>query len=98
MLLLQADGVEIRQRLIVLTQGKDGPRVVQVWERAWPSAGGSGGAAFVISRLPRGTYSDAQRTRSVVTSLDGILLEAIEKGATMYYWAGGAFRSLEVQI
>jgi hypothetical protein len=51
----------------------------------------------VVSTTPPGQYSDYEDARiSVTTKLDGVLLEAIEAGATLYYWSAGRYKSVRV--
>jgi hypothetical protein len=52
-------------------------------------------SGMVISTAPRGSYSDFERTTSVQVKLDAVNVEWIEKGAVLYYWAHGKYRTLQ---
>ena len=52
-------------------------------------------SGMVISATPRGSYSDFERTKSVQVKLDAVNVEWIEKGAVLYYWAHGKYRTLQ---
>jgi len=52
-------------------------------------------SGMVISTAPRGSYSDFERTTSVQVKLDAVNVEWMEKGAVLYYWAHGEYRTLQ---
>lgn len=54
------------------------------------------GSSLVISRIPRGKYSDFAGTAQVQVKLDAILVEWIEKASVLYYWANGKYRKIQV--
>lgn len=45
----------------------------------------------VIYRVPPGTYKEPENTRRVQIKLDGVVVEAMEAGATLYLWRNGRF-------
>jgi hypothetical protein len=49
-----------------------------------------------ISKVKPGKYSDSQKTKTITISTEGILLEELEVGATLYYELGGKYRKLLV--
>jgi hypothetical protein len=51
---------------------------------------------LVISKLPPGTYSDAEGDRTAVAKFDVIQQEAIEAGATVFYWSNRKFHHIVV--
>lgn len=53
-------------------------------------------SGLVISKAKPGKYSDYGDAKSVQTSLDGVYLEWIEKGAQLYYWSSGRYHRLQV--
>jgi len=53
-------------------------------------------SGLVISKVGPGKYDDSERTRSAKLNLDGLLVEWMEKGALLYYWSGGRYRTLQV--
>jgi hypothetical protein len=50
----------------------------------------------VLLKLPRGVYSDAERTYSVKTNSDGIGYIHLEAGGVLYYATEGGFKSLVI--
>jgi hypothetical protein len=50
---------------------------------------------LVISKVPPGKYSDFEDTASVRVKLDAVNVEWIEKGAVLYYWANGKYRTIQ---
>jgi hypothetical protein len=52
-------------------------------------------SGLVISKVPPGKYSDFEHATSVRVKLDAINLEWIEKGAVLYYWANGEYRTIQ---
>lgn len=59
-------------------------------------AKGQAYSGIVVSTAKPGKYSDFDDTKSVVTKLDGIYLEWMEKGAVVYYWSNGHYVKLRV--
>jgi hypothetical protein len=57
--------------------------------------GGYPSSGMVISKVPPGKYSDFEETASVRLKLDAVNVEWIEKGAVLYYWANGKYRTLQ---
>jgi hypothetical protein len=54
-------------------------------------------SGLVIETAPPGNYSDYEDARiSVTTKLDGFYLEWIEKGALLYYWSAGRYKTVRV--
>ena len=54
-------------------------------------------SGLVIETAPPGKYSDYEDARiSVTTKLDGFYEEWIEKGALLYYWSGGRYKTVRV--
>lgn len=54
-------------------------------------------SGLVIETAPPGKYSDYEDARiSVTTKLDGFYLEWIEKGALLYYWSAGRYKTVRV--
>jgi len=47
---------------------------------------------LVISRVAVGEYGDPK----VVTDLDGVLYEAMEKASSLYYWKNGRYQGLSI--
>jgi hypothetical protein len=52
-------------------------------------------SGLVISKVPPGKYSDFEDTASVRVKLDAVNVEWIEKGALLYYWANGKYRTIQ---
>ena len=52
-------------------------------------------SGLVISKVPPGRYSDFEETASVRLNLDAVNVEWIEKGAVLYYWANGKYRTVQ---
>ncbi len=52
-------------------------------------------SGMVISTASRGSYSDFERTTSVQVKLDVVNVEWIEKGAVLYYFEHGKYRTLQ---
>ena len=52
-------------------------------------------SGMVISTAPRGSYSNFEKTTSVQVKVDAVNVEWIEKGAVLYYWAHGKYRTLQ---
>jgi hypothetical protein len=50
----------------------------------------------VIYRVPPGPYNDPENTRRVRIQLDGIVAEAMEAGASLYFWRNGHFGHLVI--
>jgi hypothetical protein len=48
----------------------------------------------VIYRAPPGVYEAVESTRRVQIKLDGIVVEAMEAGATLYFWRTGHFEHI----
>jgi hypothetical protein len=66
---------------------------------SWKQLDHVDGAAYsglVISKAEPGKYADFGATRSVQTKLDGIYVEWIEKGASLYYWSVGQYHKLSL--
>jgi hypothetical protein len=55
-----------------------------------------GDSGLVISKAKPGKYSDFESTESIRTKLDSLYVEWIEKGALLYYWSAGRYRTLQV--
>ena len=54
-------------------------------------------SGLVIEAAPPGKYSDYEDARiSVTTKLDGFYEEWIEKGAILYYWSAGRYKTVRV--
>ncbi len=51
-------------------------------------------ARVVIYRVPPGRYEEPENTRRVRIRRDGIVVEAMEAGASLYFWRGGRFEQL----
>ncbi len=91
-LLIPTDPGKPGYKLVVFSTTQQGRvRAVVMEEVDYPIA-----RSQVISRLPPGRYFNAERTRSVRLTLDGILIEQMEVGASLYYWSGGAYQRLAV--
>ena len=52
-------------------------------------------SGLVISKAPPGKYEDWENTKSVQIKMDGLYVEWMEKGAILYYWAGGRYHKLQ---
>ena len=52
-------------------------------------------SGMVISTAPRGSYSDFEGTTSVHLKVDAVNVEWIEKGAVVYYWEHGKYRTIQ---
>ncbi len=48
-----------------------------------------------ISKVGPGAYSDFEETKSVELKLDAVNVEWIEKGAVVYYWSHGRYRTIQ---
>ncbi|HEY2819637.1 MAG TPA: hypothetical protein VGJ06_01245 [Candidatus Acidoferrum sp.] len=44
-------------------------------------------SALVISKVAPGKFPDLETEKSVRTTLDGVIVESLEKGAVLYYWS-----------
>jgi hypothetical protein len=54
-------------------------------------------SGLVVETAPPGKYSDYEDARiSVTTKLEGFYLEWIEKGALLYYWSAGRYKTVRV--
>ena len=54
-------------------------------------------SGLVIEKAPQGKYSDYEDARiSVTIKLEGFYEEWIEKGALLYYWSGGRYKTVRV--
>jgi hypothetical protein len=80
-------------QLIVV--GKKAAQAAYNW-KLLDRAKGQAYSGIVVSTAKPGNYSDFEDTKSVVTKLDGIYLEWIEKGAVLYYWSNGHYLKLRV--
>lgn len=49
---------------------------------------------IVIYRVPPGLYKDPENTRKVRITLDGIQVEEMEAGSSVYFWRNGRFENL----
>ncbi|HVH87199.1 MAG TPA: hypothetical protein VM912_10775 [Terriglobales bacterium] len=52
-------------------------------------------SGLVISKAPRGKYSDFADTASLRVKLDAVNVEWIEKAAVLYYWAKGKYHTIQ---
>ena len=52
-------------------------------------------SGMVVSTARGGSYSDFERTASLKLKLDSVNVEWIEKGAVLYYWTHGQYRTLQ---
>lgn len=88
--LIRLNGNKMRQALIVITTTEKGAmlRVLDPpSEVARPA---------VVTKLPPGKYSSADRSQSVVVQSDVVQEETIEAGASIFYWRSGAYHRLDV--
>ena len=49
---------------------------------------------LVISKAPRGRYSEFDDEGSVRLTLDGVNVEWLEKSSTLYYWSKGKYENI----
>src|SRR6266849_2608526 len=52
-------------------------------------------SGLVISKATPRAYSDYEDAKSVRLRLDGVNVEWIEKGAVLYYWSRGRYRTIQ---
>jgi hypothetical protein len=52
-------------------------------------------SGLVISKAAPGAYSDFEETKSLRLKLDAVNVEWIEKGAVLYYWSQGRYRTVQ---
>ena len=50
----------------------------------------------IVYTVPPGKYSDQSGTETVELALDGIQVEEMEKGASLFFWRDGQYRRLQV--
>ena len=80
-------------RIVVLaTTAADDRYVDRVLDHIDAQTSNSG---MVISTAPRGSYSDFEDTTSVHLKVDAVNVEWIEKGAVLYYWEHGRYRTIQ---
>jgi hypothetical protein len=81
-------------KLLVFNKGPSGDAYV------WKVLGQARATTYsgtVIEIAPPGHYEDYEDARiSVTTTLDGFYLELIEKGAILYYWSAGRYKTVRV--
>ena len=80
-------------RLLVFSKGSSGN--TYRW-KVLDHADGKTYSGLVISKALPGKYSDFASRTSIQTTLDGIYLEWIEKGADLFYWSAGRYHKLQV--
>jgi hypothetical protein len=87
-LLAREEAGRRRERLVVVESRPDGRYRSEVLREDRADT------AWVIWKGPPATYRSADRSTEVTIALDGIVLEKLEAGAILYYWARGRYRSL----
>jgi len=93
LLIPQADPIG-GYKLLVFSRNTTGEGYLGKLVDHWDDKAYSG---VVISRVPPGHYSDYEHSRiAVTTKLDSVVLEWIEKGATLYYWLAGRYKTVRV--
>jgi hypothetical protein len=93
LLIPQADPIG-GYKLLVFSRNTTGEDYAGKLVDHWDDKAYSG---VVISRVPPGHYSDYEHARiAVTTKLDSIVLEWIEKGAILYYWSAGRYKTVRV--
>jgi hypothetical protein len=88
-LLISGSGQSVSSKLLVVNRTKKGTYAATVLTEEKTTQ-----HYEVVSRVPPGAYSDPEGGSSVRLRLDGVLLEALEVGSTLYYWRNGRFHSL----
>jgi len=91
-LLVPKTGHTASYKVIVLSQ-VSGEYAVRLLDHAEGSTYSDSG--LVISKEPRGSYSEFGGAKSVHLKLDGVNVELLEKSSVLYYWSNGMYRSIQ---
>ena len=87
-LLVPKSGVMAGYRIIVLSKPTS-EYAARLLDRADGIDSG-----LIISKEPRGTYSEFGGGKSVRLTLDGVNVEWLEKSSVLYYWSRGKYQSI----
>lgn len=80
-------------KIVVFSKGASGD--TYAW-KLLDHADGETYSGLVISKADPGKYADFEGTKSIHTKLDGVYVEWLEKGAVLYYWSAGRYRTLQL--
>jgi hypothetical protein len=81
-------------KFMVFTKGTSGD--TYSWKLLNQIDGNIDSTGLTISKVPPGKFSNFQKTKSITTNLDNILLQWLDAGADLFYWSGGKYLRLNV--
>jgi hypothetical protein len=94
LLISKPDRKRLGYRLVVFSRsGPSAPYVPHLVSK-WNIGLFYEGSDQVVETVPAGHYEEAIGPHKVSIDLDGIGLEAIDKGAILYYWKNGRYHEL----
>lgn len=94
LLLVPRSGADTSYKIIVLSKSAlTDDYSMKLLDQAAGKPGAN--ASLVISRVPPGTYSDFEGTRSIHLKTDSLQAEWLEAASLLYYWKGDTYRTLQ---